>query len=87
MRAFCRLNFATFIVAFLREVFMRNDIRERNITHELRVYQQGLSTGLSRGRGYWFDTDLRSVWYNHSLAQALKKANIYGNTLQQFTLF
>lgn len=66
---------------------MKHDIRQANITHEMRVYQQGLSTRLSRGRGYFLDTDLRSVWYNHSLAQALKRADVYGKTLQQPTLF
>jgi hypothetical protein len=67
VRAFCRSNFATFIVAFFRGFFMR----DKNIRHELKVYQQGLSNALSRGRGMWLDTDLRKAWYNNSLSQAL----------------
>lgn len=66
---------------------MQHDVRQANIVHEMKVYQQGLSTRLSRGRGYFFDTDLRSVWHNHSLAQALKRADTYGKTLQQSSLF
>ena len=60
--------------------------RQRN-PNNVRVYQQGLSTGLSKGRGYFLDTDLRFLWHGYSLAQALKKAEKYGKTLRQSVLF
>lgn len=77
MRAFF---VAHFLWAFLRGVFMRN----KNVQHELKVYQQGLSNALSRGRGYWFDTDLRAAWYNNSLAQGLKASNNLKNVSDVF---
>lgn len=43
-----------------------------NVKHEWRVYQQGLSTRLWHGHVVCFDIDLRGLWHNHSLAQALK---------------
>lgn len=46
-------------------------MRHENIKHELKVYQQGLSTRLWHGHVVCFDVDLRGLWHNHSLAQAL----------------
>jgi hypothetical protein len=52
-------------------------MRSLNAEHELRVYQQGLSTRLSRGRGHLLDSDLRKYWYGHSLAKALNAHSNY----------
>lgn len=48
-------------------------MRELNIAHEIRVYQQGLSTARGwHGKVVCMDMDLRRLWYGQTLSNALK---------------
>ena len=54
-----------------------------NIDHATMVYQQNLSTGRTKGRGYFLDTDIRQAWYGHTLAQAIAVSNAMSTTMSR----